>query len=166
MKLDKIYKILKDFFMLFWMRPAKSIFSQQCKWYELSKLNGQNPKITNNHHNCNSAFFNQDSDLDLVFWLKPSSYNIIWPKKLVFWIFVIFYDHLHQDLNFGQFDPLAPTPWGTPLTHSPHYPLICFCFPMSPKNVLIHQKQASKKKFEVDRSPPALAHFGAIFSSF
>ena len=34
---------------------------------------------------------------------------------------------------------------------------------MSPKNVLIHQKQASKKKFEVDRSPPAYAHFGAIF---
>ena len=37
---------------------------------------------------------------------------------------------------------------------------------MSPKNVLIHQKQASKKKFKVDRSPSALTHFGAILTSF
>ena len=35
---------------------------------------------------------------------------------------------------------------------------------MSPKNVLI--PQAGDKNFEVDRSPPALAYFGAILASF
>ena len=115
------------------MQPAKNTFSQRCKKYKPSKLNGQDPKIFNNHHSCDWAFFNQNSYLHLVFWLKSSSYNIIWPKKLIFWIFVIFYDHLHQDLNFGQFDPLAPTPWGTPPDHPPHHLPWCLSYPTSPR---------------------------------
>ena len=125
--------------MLFWMRLAKNIFSQPCKRYDHSKLNGKNPKIINNHHSCNLAFFNQNSYLLLVFWLKSSSYNIIWPKKLIFWIFVIFYDHLHQGVIFGQFGHLAPTPWVTPPNHPLDHLPLCFLCPTSPKNILNHE---------------------------
>ena len=133
--------------MLFWIRLTKNIFSQPFKRYQPSKLNGWYSKINKNHQGCYLAFLTHDSNLHLVFWLKSSSCNIFWPKKSTFWIFVIFYNHLHQDLNFGQFYPLAPTPWGTPLTHPPHYPLTCFCSPMSPKNVLIHKKTGWQKEF-------------------
>ena len=97
-----------------------------CKWYEPSKLNGWDLKINNNHHSCNLAFFNQNSNLLLFFWLKSSSCNIIWPKKLIFWIFVIFYDHLHQDLNFAHFAPLGDPPCGTPTP--PPTPLPTYVF--------------------------------------
>ena len=67
------------------------------------------------------------------FWVKSSSSNIFWPKKSTFWIFVIFYNQLRQDLNFGQFDPLAPTPWGTPPDHPPHHLPWCLSYPTSPR---------------------------------
>ena len=82
--LTEIHELLKAFFMLFQMRLAKNIFSQPCKRYKLSKLNGYNPKITNNHHNCNLAFFHQNSNSLLVFWLLSLSCNIIWSKNLIF----------------------------------------------------------------------------------
>ena len=75
------------------------------------------------------AFFNQNSDLLLVFWLKSSSYNIIWPKKLIFWIFIIFYHQLHRDLNFAYFAPLGDPPWGTPTP--PPTPLPTYVFLVS-----------------------------------
>ena len=133
MKMDKIHELLKAFWMLFWIRLTKNIFSQPFKKYQPSKLNGWYPKINKNHQGCYLAFFTHDSNLHLVFWLKSSSCNIFWPKKSTFWIFVIFYNHLHQDLNFGQFYPLAPTPWGTPLAHPPHHLPWCLFYPTSPR---------------------------------
>ena len=41
---------------------------------------------------------------------------ILAPKSMVA-IFVIFYDHLHQTLQFVQFGAAAVPPWGTPPTH-------------------------------------------------
>ena len=111
------------------MQPAKNTFSQRCKKYKPSKLNGQDPKIFNNHHSCNLAFLNQNSYLHLVFWLKSSSYNIIWPKKLIFWIFIIFYHQLHRDLNFAHFAPLGDPRWGTPTP--PPTPLPTYVFLVS-----------------------------------
>ena len=125
-KVDKICELLKDLFLFFLMQPAKNTFSQRCKKYKPSKLNGQDPKIFNNHHSCNLAFLNQNSYLHLVFWLKSSSYNIIWPKKLIFWIFIIFYHQLHRDLNFAHFAPLGDPRWGTPTP--PPTPLPTYVF--------------------------------------
>ena len=129
-------------------------------------MNGWNPKIFNNHHSCNLAFFNQNSFLLLVFWLKSSSYNIIWPKKLMFWIFVIFYNHLHQDVNFGQFDPLAPTPWGTPLHHPPLHLQTCLSYPTIWKKVLNHEIIKDFKNFEVEGCHIIFSSFWAIFVNF
>ena len=131
MKMDKIHELLKAFWMFSWETLTKNIFSQRFKRCQPPKLNGWYPKINKNHQGCYLAFFTHDSNLHLVFWLKSSSCNIFWPKKSTFWNFVIFYNHLHQDLNFGQFDPLAPTPWGTPPDHPPHHLPWCFSYPTS-----------------------------------
>ena len=152
--------------MFFQRRLAKNTFSQRCKRYKPSKLNSQDPKIFNDHHSCNLAFFNQNSSLLLVFWLKSSSYNIIWPKKLMFWIFVIFYNHLHQDVNFGQFDPLAPTPWGTPLHHPPLHLQTCLSYPTIWKKVLNHEIIKDFKNFEVEGCHVIFSSFWAIFVNF
>ena len=139
MKMDKIHELLKAFWMLSWKTLTKNIFSQPLKRYQPPKLNGWYPKINKNHQGCYLAFFTHDSNLHLVFWLKSSSCNIFWPKKSTFWIFVIFYNHLHQDLNFGQFDPLAPTPWGTPLHHPPLHLQTCLSYPTIWKKLLYHE---------------------------
>ena len=148
MKMDKIHELLKAFWMLSWETLTKNIFPQPFKRYQPPQLNGWYPKINKNHQGCYLAFFTQDSNLHLVFWLKSSSCNIFWPKKSTFWIFVIFYNHLHQDLNFGQFDPLAPTPWGTPSDH----PTVSFVGTPSAKS----QKWPMTQFFAI--SPLILSH--------
>ena len=151
MKMDKIHELLKAFWMLFWIRLTKNIFSQPFKRYQLSKLNGWDLKINNNHQSCDLAFFNQNSNSLLVFWLKSSGCNIFWPKKLTFWIFVIFYNHLHWDLNFGQFDPLAPTPWVTPPNHLYPHPHMCSPIPKSPNKALFDKTIIAFAIFQVGR---------------
>ena len=166
MKLDKIHEVLKVFWMLFWKKLTKNTFSQPFKRYQPSKLNGWYPKINKIHQGCYLAFFTHDSNLHLVFWLKSSSCNIFWPKKSTFWIFVIFYNHLHQDLNFGQFDPLAPTPWGTPLHHPPSHLQTCLSYPTIWKNVLNHEIIIDFKNFEVEGCHIIFSSFWAIFVNF
>ena len=56
--------------------------------------------------------------------------------KSVVAIFVIFYDHLHQALQFVQFGAAAVPPWGTPPTHLHGHLHTCFFYPTSPKKVL------------------------------
>ena len=91
---------------------------------------------------------------------------MIWPKELIFSIFVIFYNHLHQDVNFGQFDPLAPTPWGTPLHHPPLHLQTCLSYPTIWKKVLNHEIIKDFKKFEVEGCHIIFSSFWAIFVNF
>ena len=84
----------------------------------------------------------------------------------MFWIFVIFYNHLHQDVNFGQFDPLAPTPWGTPLLHPPLHLQTCLSYPTIWKKVLNHEIIKDFKNFEVEGCHVIFSSFWAIFVNF
>ena len=84
----------------------------------------------------------------------------------MFWIFVIFYNHLHQDVNFGQFDPLAPTPWGTPLHHPPLHLQTCLSYPTIWKKVLNHEIIKDFKNFEVEGCHIIFSSFWAIFVNF
>ena len=68
-----------------------------------------------------------------MFVLKHTNQNVYFPKKSTILDFVIFYNHLHQDLIFGQFAPRTCPPWGTPHDHPYHHLPLCFLYPTSPR---------------------------------
>ena len=95
------------------------------------------------------AFFCQINLIIPIFLQNSTSWDVFFQKKSTIWIFVIFYDHLHQGVIFGQFGHLAPTPWVTPPNHPLDHLPLCFLCPTSPKKMLNHENLTIFEFFQV-----------------
>ena len=113
----KIHELLKVFQKIFQMRPTKFLGIKAFKSYKQTKLKCSASQNYNNPQNFILAIFCPKTQILPIFLQNPTKWDVFLPKKSTILIFVIFYNHLHQEVNFGQFGPLTPTPWVTPPTH-------------------------------------------------
>ena len=126
----------------------------------------QPTKITTTPKNFILAIFCPKTQIIPIFLQNPTKWDVFLPKKSTILIFVIFYNHLHQGVIFGQFGHLAPTPWVTLPNHPLHYLPFCFLCPTSPKNMLDHENLTAFAIFQSGGSAINFGFFWPFLANF
>ena len=135
----KIHELLKAFQKIFQIRPTRCLGIKAFKSYKPTKLKCSASQNYNNPQNFILAIFCPKTQILPIFLQNPTKWDVFLPKKSTILIFIIFYDHLHQGVIFGQFGHLTPTPWVTPPDYPPDYLPLCFLCPTSPKTTLNYE---------------------------